>query len=146
MRHSFTIHALLTFLLLFGQFSSLAHAVEHLSIADAVSPCELHGNKLHSHQNFGPLSHDSSNSVHSHSFQDGELTCFTALSTFSSENPELKNCLIFHLHGSTQAGITAEQTDTDTFLTCATIRSRENTSVIPAFCAHYDTRGPPADI
>ncbi|MFT4726815.1 MAG: hypothetical protein ACI9UN_001310 [Granulosicoccus sp.] len=141
-----TIHVLLTFLLLFGQFSSLAHALEHVYIPQGTEPCQAKGEDHYTHHASGHAHHHALNQPHGHGDNDNELTSSTSTLSHGLETSESVTCLIFHLHGSVQAGFTAEPRDVEVFAHLRTVYIRENAAVIQTFTALYDTRGPPADV
>jgi hypothetical protein len=139
-------HVLLTLLLLFGQFSSLAHALEHLSFPEGAEPCQIWGEGPDTHQVLNQPHHDADNQNHGHHVQDSEFQNSGLTFTQNVENIELETCLIYHLHGSMQVAFKAELKDTDFYAYLCTVYTRKNDTVIPVFTTLYDSRGPPADV
>ncbi|MFT6876600.1 MAG: hypothetical protein ACI9XK_001732 [Granulosicoccus sp.] len=146
MKSRFTTHVLLTFLLLFGQFSSLAHALEHLNIPQSMEPCQAQGEDHHTHQVLGHTHQHALSQSHNHDDNDSELKSVNSTLLPGVETSESITCLIFHLHGSAQAGFTAEPRSAEVFAHLRTVYIRENAAVIQTFTALYDTRGPPAHV
>jgi len=137
-------HALLTLLLLFGQFSTLAHALEHLSFTENSESC-LNGKISQDTDNFpGHVQHDTNHRAHGHHGQVGNTPDSGASCTQNAENSEPDTCLIYHLHGNTQCGFNAELAYTEFYSHLGTVRIRKTDVVIPVFIALYDSRGPPA--
>jgi hypothetical protein len=141
------MHILLTFLLLFGQFSSLVHALEHVYIPQSEEPCQAKGVDHHTHQALSHTHYDSaSKQLHGHDDNGSDLKSVNSTLSSGVEISDSLTCLIFHLHGSVQAGFTAEPRDVEVFAQLRTVYIRENAAVISTFTALYDTRGPPADV
>lgn len=139
-----TFHVLLTFLLLFGQAASLAHTLEHLSNPKSVQPCQVTHKAHGSHTHPMPVHSFHEAAQHTHQTQNSDPGVYPA----SSRQPEFSEhefCLIYHLHGSLQAGIVAQTIAADFYAHQHTVGLDESDSVHLVLITLYDSRAPPAD-
>lgn len=136
---------LLAFLLLFGQFSSLAHALEHLVSSGEEKPCAMHAHDNQQSMGYGQ--------VHSHRHigipNDG-LVAHAGIQPSSNpapasdfESSESITCLIYHLHGSLHMVLPATPVSPECFACPCTEFQRETAVLIPVSIHPYEVRGPP---
>lgn len=131
MRQSFTFHGLLALLLLFGQYSTLLHALEHLP--GPSNPHEPESGYCHVH------SHDG----HAHAHCIGIEHLHDAHDAAETAHSEYADCLVFHLYGNLSAAFQALDPVASSFLSAGNAAECDQSLSDAGSHACYQIRAPP---
>lgn len=142
MKPSRPFSVLLAFLLLFGQFSSMAHALGHLTEALVTDSHPSHGGLYSPHTVLPEQAHPASHTHQGHSaaWERRNRQYVAALPVTQQESID---CLTFHLHGSVHAVLPIKPHVTRHSVTSDAAVCRETTHIAAASNTRYDIRGPP---